>query len=168
MLMSLFSLFCFNCKMPKPRVEIKRNGSMAKVTQLCSTCGPRRAFQWNSQPHMLGKYPAGNLMIRFGILMSGVNISKTIMLFKHMGLCSISIRTYFIFPSVLLHWEKYRRALVEKIKRVKNATWCDGHFDSMGHNAKYGVYTMFCNTISKIVHFDLRQVNWSFSDYILF
>ena len=122
--MSLFSLFCFNCKMSKPREEIKRNGSMAEVAQLCSTCGPRRAFQWNSQPCMLGKYPDGNLMISFGILMSGVNISKTMLLFKHMGLCSISIRTYFIhqtkflFPSVLLHWEKYRRALIEKIKRV--------------------------------------------------
>ena len=34
----------------------------------------------------------------------------------------------------------------------------DVRFDSMGHNAKYGTYTMFCNTISKLVHFELVQV----------
>ena len=29
----------------------------------------------------------------------------------------------------------------------------------MGHNAKFGVYTMFCNTILKVVHFELLQVS---------
>ena len=28
----------------------------------------------------------------------------------------------------------------------------------MGHSAKYGVYTMFCNNVSKLVHFELLQV----------
>ena len=37
----------------------------------------------------------------------------------------------------------------------------DGRFDSMGHSAKYGVYTMFCNTILKVVHFELLQVSGS-------
>ncbi len=29
----------------------------------------------------------------------------------------------------------------------------------MGHNAKYGVYIMFCNSVSKLVHFELLQVS---------
>ncbi|CAH3156554.1 unnamed protein product [Pocillopora meandrina] len=35
----------------------------------------------------------------------------------------------------------------------------DGRFDSLGHSAKYGVYTMFCTTILKVVHFELVQAN---------
>ena len=49
--------------------------------------------------------------------------------------------------------------MYEAAKSIKNLQWSgDGRFDSMGHNAKYGVYTMFCNSISKLVHFELLQV----------
>ena len=165
MLLSLFSMFCFNCKSSNPQVDIRKNGSVAVVTQCCSTCGPTRNFQWNSQPYILGRHAAGNLMTSFAILMSGVSISKVFLLFKHLGLCTITSRAYylhqnkFLFPSVIMHWEKYQNALIEKLKKVKNATWSgDGRFDSMGHSAKYGAYSMFCNSISKIVHFEIRQV----------
>ena len=43
----------------------------------------------------------------------------------------------------------------------------DGRFDSMGRNAKYGVYSMFCSTTMKIVHFKLLQVNWSTGIYFI-
>lgn len=165
MLLSLFSMFCFNCKSPNPQVDIKKNGSMAVVTQRCSACGPTRSFQWNSQPYILGRHAAGNLMTSFAILMSGVSISKVFLLFKHLGLCSITSRAYyihqnkFLFPSVIMHWEKQQKALIEKLKKIKDAAWSgDGRFDSMGHSAKYGAYSMFCNSISKIVHFEIRQV----------
>ena len=47
-----------------------------------------------------------------------------------------------------------------KIKNMKNAAWRgDGRFDSMRHSAKFGVYTMFCNTILQEVHFELLQVS---------
>ena len=105
-------------------------------------------------------------MMSFGILLSGVNISQVLLMFRHMGLAAISPRSYFnhqrnfLFPSVFLHWEKYRANLIDKVKEVKDAQWSgDGRFDSMGHNAKYGVYTMFCNSISKLVHFELLQVH---------
>ena len=164
-LMSLFSMFCFNCKTPNPKVDIKKNGTMATVTQICSNCGPTRNFQWNSQPFILGRFAAGNVMLCFAILMSGVGISKVFLLFKHLGLCSVTTRTYFthqkelLIPSVMVYWEKYRNSLIDKVKKIKNATWSgDGRFDSMGHSTKYGAYTMFCNSISKIVHFEIRQV----------
>jgi hypothetical protein len=36
--------------------------------------------------------------------------------------------------------------------------WTDERFDLMGHNAKFGVYSMFSTDLSKIVHFELLQV----------
>ena len=53
----------------------------------------------------------------------------------------------------------YRAGLVSKLKSMKDVVWSgDGRFDSMGHSAKYGVYTMFSFTIMKVVHFELVQV----------
>eukprot|EP00794_Sanderia_malayensis_P010407 gene10407-biopygen7584 len=71
MLATLFQMFCFNCKSSGPRMEMKSIGTSVSVTQTCDTCG--RQFNWNSQPLLFGKTPAGNLMMSFGILMSGAN-----------------------------------------------------------------------------------------------
>ena len=93
------------------------------------------------------------------ILTSGITISQRLLMFKHVSLCSISMRTYFyqqknlLFPAVLTHWERYQSTLIEKVKLAMDVQWSGhSHFYSMGHSAKYGSYTMFCNTISKIVH----------------
>ena len=164
-------MFCFKCKFPNPTAELRCNGSMATVIQTCKNCQPAvKPFQWRSQPFAKGQYPAGNLMMSFGILMSGVNISQTMLFFKHINLAAISIRTYFrhqskfLFPSILKHWEGYQAGIVAEIKEkvCEGATWSgDGRFDSMGHSAKYGVYTMYNNSISKLVHFELLQVRTS-------
>ena len=165
MLVNIFSMFCFNCKTEGPDVVVKRCGTMATVSQQCKVCGPKNMFQWRSQPLVMGGYPLGNILTSFGILMSGVCISKSMLMFKHIGMSMISPRTFFnhqrkfLFPAILYHWEHYRGNLLEKLKDVTHLTWSgDGRFDSMGHNVKYGVYTMFCNTISKLVHFELLQV----------
>eukprot|EP00794_Sanderia_malayensis_P008584 gene8584-biopygen6875 len=80
------------------------------------------------------------------ILLSGVSISQMFLMLKHMGLSAISVRTYFyhqkqfLFPSVLTHWQKYRSGLIDKLQHMEKTQWSgDGRFDSMGHNAKYGV-----------------------------
>ena len=81
-------------------------------------------------------------------------------------MCIRPVPTYFrhqkslLFPVVLHHWESYRANLISKVKELKDVTWTgDGRFDSMGQNAKYGVYTMLCTAIMIIVHFELVQVN---------
>jgi hypothetical protein len=49
--------------------------------------------------------------------------------------------------------------MIRTLKNISNASWCgDGRFDLMGHNAKFGVYSMFSADLSKIVHFELLQV----------
>ena len=50
--------------------------------------------------------------------------------------------------------------MLEKIKGMPNVSWCgDDRFDSMGHRANYGAYSMLCCNISKIVHFEILQVS---------
>ena len=113
-----------------------------------------------------GRYPARNVLLSFSILMAGASTSKILLVFKHMGLSAYNGRTFFfhqknfLFPAVLSYWEHYQAALFEKIKNIKYAVWSgDGRFDSMGHSAKFGVHTLFCNTILKVVHFELLQVS---------
>lgn len=165
MLLNLFSLFCFKCKEGKPKVSMFQTGTMVTVKQQCSKCTD--AFTWRSQPFVLGRYPAGNVLLSFAVLMAGASISRILLVCRHMGLCVFSARTFFLhqrtflFPVILHYWESYRASLVEKLKGMKDVVWAgDGRFDSMGHSAKYGVYTMLCTTIMKVVHFEVVQVRF--------
>lgn len=166
MLLSLFEMFCFLCKSPKPAIDMMTNGTMVTVIQNCRFCGPTKRFKWMSQPLVIGKHPAGNLMLSFGTIMSGVNISQMLLMFKHMGLAVITPRTYFVyqnkflFPSILKYWRESQGKLISKLKDLENAnTWSgDGRYDSVGHCAKYGTYTLFNNSIGKLVHFEVLQV----------
>ena len=163
MLLSLFNLFCFNCKAEKPKVTMKKDGTMVTVYQECNHC--INGFTWQSQPYIFGRFPAGNIRLSFGTLLAGASISKVILIFRHMGLCAYSPRTFFrhqrmfIIPSILKYWETYRNSLIDLAKQTKDVVWCgDARFDSMGHCAKYGVYTFMSTTLMKIVHFELVQV----------
>lgn len=172
MLVSLFTLFCFNCKASSPSCTVKVNGTMATVRQSCKICSG--SYVWRSQPLVFGKYPAGNILLSFAILMSGSSLSKVLLLFKHMGLQVYSARTFFyhqrhfIFPSILKYWETCRNCLISQLRGIPNSAWCgDGRFDSMGHSAKFGVYTMLNCTLMKIVHFELLQVTIMECHFIL-
>ena len=162
-LLAVFSLFCFNCKASNPPVSMDSCGTMVTVNQNCQSC--KKNFKWRSQPFILGRYPAGNLRLSFAVLLAGASIGKILLVFKHMGLSVYESRTFFyhqsrfLFPVVLKYWENYQAGLFAKIKELKDAVWSgDGRFDSMGHSAKYGVYTLLCSPIMKIVHFELLQV----------
>lgn len=165
MLLSLFSLFCFKCKGSSPNVRSFKNGTMVTVVQDCERCG-RDSFAWRSQPFVLGRYPAGNVLLSFAALTAGASISKILLVFKHMGLMTYQARTFFLHqrnflvPSIIRHWELYRASLLDQMSQLnERLTICgDGRFDSMGHSAKYGAYTIFCENIMKIVHFELVQV----------
>ena len=70
-LLCLFSLFCFKCKRDQPNVTMKQRGTMVIVNQHCMICGDN-SFSWKSQPMMFnGRYPAGNVLLSFSILMAG-------------------------------------------------------------------------------------------------
>jgi len=112
-----------------------------------------------------GKYPMGNVLLSLAILMAGASTGKVLLIFKHMGLSASSERTFFLhqknflFPVVISYWERYQEKLISQIKALKNVEWSgEGRFDSMGHSVKFGAYTMFCNTLLKVVHFEIFQV----------
>ena len=92
MLISLFSLFCFKCKAQSPSVNVKVHGTIAIVEQTCKLC---KGYTWRSQPLVLGKYPASNILLSFATLISGSSISKVLLLFRHMGLKIYCARTFF-------------------------------------------------------------------------
>lgn len=163
MLLALFSLCCFKCGARKPSLDLFKYGTMVKVFQNCDKC--KETFTWSSQPLVLGKHPAGNVLLSFATLAAGATISKVLLVFKHMNLCCYTARSFFLhqkkllFPVIFHHWDKYRENLLETLRPMRNLVWSgDGRFDSMGHNAKYGLYSMFCSTNSKITHFELLQV----------
>ena len=132
--------FAFNCKTDKPEVSMKRKGTMVAVKQHCTKC--IKGYVWTSQTYMPhGKYPVGNGLLSFAVLMAGASISKILQVLRHMGLCVYSARTFFahqrsfLFPTVIHHWESYQADLISTLKNMKDVVWSgDGRFDSMGHS----------------------------------
>ena len=91
-------------------------------------------------------------------------ISKVLLVVKHIGLGVYESRTFFyhqsrfVFPIILKYWETYLVSLVTKIKGMKEAVWSgDGRFDSIGHSAKVGAYTLLWSPIMNIVHSELLE-----------
>ena len=163
MLISLFTMFCFKCHHEKPMIEMSTQGTMVKIVQNCQKC--KDSFTWSSQPLLRGRHPAGNIILSFATLAAGASISKVLLLLRHMGVACYKARTFFrhqkkfLFPAILSHWEHYQEQMFASLRPAKNLAWSgDGRFDSMGHSAKYGVYSMLCSSRSKILHFELLQV----------
>lgn len=131
---------------------------MVAVTLHCMECKQSYEWQWQSQSTVHGKIPA--------ILMAGASISKILLIFHHTGLClhcKDTLQTSrFLIPKCpqVHYWQIYRSNLVKELKTLKDVAWTgDGRFDSIGHSAKYGAYTMLCTTIMKVVHFEVVQVH---------
>lgn len=166
-LVSIFSMFCFNCKLEKPEILVSKSGTMVNIEQHCKKCklAGVQPYKWHSQPFVFGRFAAGNLLLSFAILCAGASISKIMLMFSHLGLCVYSVRSFYahqrwlLFPTIIGFWESTRLGLIEKACLAKESVWAgDGRFDSMGHSAKYGVYTMMNASLGKLVHFELLQV----------
>ena len=164
MLVSLFSMFCFKCKEGRPTLTVNQNGTLVTVRQNCTNCGDS-SFEWKSQPSVFGKYPAGNIALSFATLMAGATIQKVLLVFKHMGVAVYQPRTYFLhqkkflFPLIVTYWKEYQEKFKCQLQNATTVVWSgDARFDSMGHSAKYGVYSMFNCNFNKILHFELVQV----------
>ena len=159
--------FCHLCFFSKPKVAVTQTGTMLTVETHCSNCGQSNI--WRSQPDLLGKFPAGNLLLSFAVLCAGASIRKVLLVFKHMGILAYHEPTYYyhqrhlLIPSIVSFWRKYQSKVLEKLKGKQVVLAGDGRHDSMGHSAKYGTYTMFCCTVGLIIHIVLVQVRFAFS-----
>jgi len=154
--------YCHLCFFNKPKVAVTQTGTMLTIVSECSKCG--ETFTWKSQPDLLGKFPAGNLLLSFAVLCAGASIRKVLLVFRHMGLLVYHEPTYYyhqrhlLIPSVVSFWRKYQKKLLDQLKNKEVVMAGDGRHDSMGHSAKYGTYTIFCCTIGLILHIVLVQV----------
>jgi hypothetical protein len=136
-------------------------GTLLRLTLVCRACD--RQTVWNSQP-FLGRFAAGNVLLSAAILFAGSSITKVTRVPSHMGVSSISPRTFFRHQSALLQpvirkvWADHQRAIVATIKADETPMVCggDGRADSPGHSAKYGTYTLI--ELQKKVVVDLQLV----------
>ena len=58
--------FCHLCFLSKPKISVTQTGTMLTIESECSNCGER--YTWKSQPDLLGRFPAGNLLLSFAML----------------------------------------------------------------------------------------------------
>ena len=155
----LYFIQCYY-KSFQPSVSSVKKISQESEWSSCIECG-KDCWKWRSQPYVLGRYPAGNILLSLRTLTAGASISKLLLIFRHFCLASYSTHTFFrhqkkfVFPSILRNRELYRASLLTELHGVKDIVLCgDSRFDSMGHSAKYGTYTMYCDNIKKIIHFE--------------
>ena len=157
-LMLLFE-FCHLCLFPNPKVAVTQTGTMLSIVTECSKCG--ETYTWKSQPDLMGRFPAGNLLLSFAVLCAGASIRKVLLVFRHMGVLAFHEPTYYyhqrhlLIPSIAALWKKYQSRLLEKLKNKEVVLAGDGR---LGHSAKYSTYTMFCCTIGLIIHIVLVKV----------
>lgn len=76
---------CHWCFVSNPALSISQSGTMLTIR---STWGHYpEVFTWTSRPFVLGKVPAGKLLLSFDILCSGASINKILLVFRHMCPC---------------------------------------------------------------------------------
>ena len=167
-LSNLLLLFtsCHFCLAPNPVNTVKSTGTMFSVHSRCRACNKTKI--WKSQPFLLRKFPAANLLLSFGILCAGASASKVLLVFKHIGLACFSEGHYYyhqrhiLLPTIVKFWKEYRTNIINSLNGKEVVLAGDGRHDSMGHSAKYGCYSMLCCTVGLIIHIVLVQVNVSF------
>lgn len=136
---------------------------MLTIQSSCSSC--TNTFIWQTQPYLLGRFPAGNLLLSFAILCAGASVNKVILVFKHMGMLVYHHPTYYyhqrhlLIPVIVTFWRTYQAKILDSLSGKEVTLAGDGRHDSMGHSAKYGTYTIFCCTVGLIIHIVLVQVS---------
>lgn len=154
--------FCRYCFCPKPDIDIKQSGTYIVITSKCQKC--EKVYIWESQPKILGRIPAGNLLLSFAVLCAGASIRKVLLVLKHMNLLVYHETTYYyhqrhlLIPSVVTFWRSYKQKLIDSIDGKEVDLAGDGRHDSMGHSAKYCTYSILCCTIGLIIDVLLIQV----------
>ncbi|KAK3735916.1 hypothetical protein QZH41_009154 [Actinostola sp. cb2023] len=82
-LMLLFQ-YCHYCFSSNPKVAVSQNGTSLSIVSKCERCG--ETFNWTSQPILLNKFQAGNLLLSFAMLTAGASVRKMLLVFRHMNL----------------------------------------------------------------------------------
>jgi len=95
-LLLLFKI-CRVCKDDDPLVQVLEFGTKVTIKTTCKNpkC-PKKENIWYSQPNIPGwDVPAGNFLLCMAILVAGGSATRIFQIFQHMGLCCISLNTFF-------------------------------------------------------------------------
>jgi len=156
---------------PKPKMTVTQTGTMLTIDTKCSNC--KEVFTWKSQPFLLGKFLAGNLLLSLAVLCAGASIKKVLSLFKQMGILVYHEPTFnyhqrhLLIPTIVIFWRNYQKNVMDALKGKVVVLPGDGRHDSMGHSAKFATYSIFCCTVGLIVHIVLVQASLHFSGHLL-
>lgn len=152
-------------------MTVTQTGTMLTIDTKCSNC--KEVFTWKSQPFLLGKFLAGNLLLSLAVLCAGASIKKVLSLFKQMGILVYHEPTFnyhqrhLLIPTIVIFWRNYQKNVMDALKGKVVVLPGDGRHDSMGHSAKFATYSIFCCTVGLIVHIVLVQASLHFSGHLL-
>ena len=71
--------YCHICFTPNPEVTALKTRTLLTIETKCNKC--KEIFTCKSQPFLLGKFPAGNLLLSFAVLCAGASIKKVLLVF---------------------------------------------------------------------------------------
>ncbi|KAF6028531.1 hypothetical protein EB796_013164 [Bugula neritina] len=135
-----------------------RHGAYLKFSSTCTTCQHFRL--WENSP-MKNKTPLINLFMSAGILFSRCLPTKTLRFLQMISVKSPSPATYFHYQKKFLHgvirevYSSDMKALLKTLSTQELRVSGDGRFDTPGHSATFGVYTMMDSDTSKIISTEL-------------
>lgn len=141
---SLLQLFqrCSRCLAPSvPQIQHIVGTMVVIETKCCNG----HILVWKSQP-CDGTLPWGNMLCAAGTLFTGSNPACVASFFRHIGVCYISLRTYFYIQQLYLNpavnrvWEREQLSLSTAFQGKAVDVGGDARCDSPGHCAKYGTY----------------------------
>ena len=100
---------------------------------------------------------------------SGSIPSKALRFLGHMGVSTISVRTYFnhqrtyLYPAVINVWQNFQQRYLSRMI-ANNQALClggDGRADTPGHSAKFGSYALLDLNHMVVADIQLVQVFWT-------
>ena len=129
------------------------------------TCPSGCKTTWESQP-VVKRKPIGNLLLAASILFTGNTFAAFSRLASCLNLQFFSESVFYdtqlkyLFPVVNEAWEAESTRQIEKLnsRDVVNLDG-DGRFDSPGHCAKYGTYTLMDEDSGDVVAFNVVHVS---------
>jgi len=113
---------------------------------------------------MIKGMAAGNLLMSSSILLRGTTYTTRATLAEILRLYFFSEKTFcniqdsYLFPVINEVWEGEQNSVFNELKDTELWLSGDGRYDSPGHNAKYGTYTMIDQSSDKIVDFQIVHV----------
>ena len=121
-LMLLFE-FCHLCLFQNPKVAVTQTGTMLSIVTECSKCG--ETYIWKSQPDLMGRFPAGNLLLSFAVLCAGASIRKVLLVFRHMAVLAFHEPTcyyhqrHLLIPSIVAFWKKISKQIIGTVEKQR-------------------------------------------------